>query len=171
MEWKRIRNDPSPKSGFNLVALALQINNVLIINRLISRGAAKTLAWNERRTSNGFRSLHEYRINRSSVIRLAAFSQNPFFCLVVGTAKRIWPIFGSIILNRKNGSVSHWIPKKRYGVRRADQKQMESTVSYKGGPCARSCHKMCLDWKRRKLYTFGRYYDSTPVETSNDRSQ
>ncbi|XP_027058035.1 muskelin-like [Pocillopora damicornis] len=29
-----------------------------------------------------------------------------------------------------------------------------------GGPCARSCHKMCLDGKRKLIYTLGRYLDS-----------
>lgn len=29
-----------------------------------------------------------------------------------------------------------------------------------GGPCARSCHKMCLDVKRKLIYTLGRYLDS-----------
>ncbi|XP_014471613.1 PREDICTED: muskelin [Dinoponera quadriceps] len=29
-----------------------------------------------------------------------------------------------------------------------------------GGPCARSCHKMCLDPKRRQLFTLGRYLDT-----------
>ena len=28
------------------------------------------------------------------------------------------------------------------------------------GPCARSCHKMCLDGKRKLIYTLGRYLDS-----------
>lgn len=29
-----------------------------------------------------------------------------------------------------------------------------------GGPCARSCHKMCLDYKRKLIFTLGRYLDS-----------
>lgn len=29
-----------------------------------------------------------------------------------------------------------------------------------GGPCARSCHKMCLDSKKKLIYTLGRYLDS-----------
>ena len=29
-----------------------------------------------------------------------------------------------------------------------------------GGPCARSCHKMCLDGKKKLIYTLGRYLDS-----------
>ncbi|XP_048579219.1 muskelin isoform X2 [Nematostella vectensis] len=29
-----------------------------------------------------------------------------------------------------------------------------------GGPCARSCHKMCLDSRRKLIYTLGRYLDS-----------
>lgn len=29
-----------------------------------------------------------------------------------------------------------------------------------GGPCARSCHKMCLDKDRKLIYTLGRYLDS-----------
>ena len=28
------------------------------------------------------------------------------------------------------------------------------------GPCARSCHKMCLDGKKKLIYTLGRYLDS-----------
>ena len=28
-----------------------------------------------------------------------------------------------------------------------------------GGPSCRSCHKMCLDTKRKKLYLIGRYVD------------
>lgn len=31
---------------------------------------------------------------------------------------------------------------------------------FQGGPCARSCHKMCLDPKRRQLFTLGRYLDT-----------
>lgn len=30
-----------------------------------------------------------------------------------------------------------------------------------GGPTARSCHKICLDTRRRHLYLLGRYLDSS----------
>ena len=33
-------------------------------------------------------------------------------------------------------------------------------TSKEGGPSARSCHKMCLDPYRKKIYTLGRYLDS-----------
>ena len=29
-----------------------------------------------------------------------------------------------------------------------------------GGPCARSCHKLCLDHKRKLIFMLGRYLDS-----------
>jgi hypothetical protein len=29
-----------------------------------------------------------------------------------------------------------------------------------GGPCARSCHKICLDHKRKLIFMLGRYLDS-----------
>lgn len=34
-----------------------------------------------------------------------------------------------------------------------------------GGPCARSCHKMCLDKDRKLIYTLGRYLDSESRNT------
>ena len=33
-------------------------------------------------------------------------------------------------------------------------------TEHERGPCARSCHKMCLDGKRKLIYTLGRYLDS-----------
>ena len=29
-----------------------------------------------------------------------------------------------------------------------------------GGPCARSCHKLCIDHKRKLIFMLGRYLDS-----------
>ena len=29
-----------------------------------------------------------------------------------------------------------------------------------GGPCARSCHKLCLDHQRKLIFMLGRYLDS-----------
>ncbi|XP_077487639.1 muskelin 1 isoform X1 [Amblyomma americanum] len=34
-----------------------------------------------------------------------------------------------------------------------------------GGPSARSCHKMCLDGERKKIFTLGRYLDSSARST------
>lgn len=34
-------------------------------------------------------------------------------------------------------------------------------TSAQGGPSPRSCHKMCLDTERKKLFTLGRYLDAT----------
>lgn len=36
-----------------------------------------------------------------------------------------------------------------------------------GGPSARSCHKMCLDPERKKIFTLGRYLDSAMRVPSN----
>lgn len=34
-------------------------------------------------------------------------------------------------------------------------------ILYQGGPSARSCHKMCLDYERKQIFTLGRYLDSS----------
>ncbi|CAG2121490.1 unnamed protein product, partial [Medioppia subpectinata] len=39
-----------------------------------------------------------------------------------------------------------------------------------GGPSARSCHKMCLDPIRKKIYTLGRYLDSSIRSIDNLKS-
>ena len=37
---------------------------------------------------------------------------------------------------------------------------LSSDTEQDGGPCARSCHKMCLDHKRKLIFSLGRYLDS-----------
>ena len=37
---------------------------------------------------------------------------------------------------------------------------LSSNTEQDGGPSARSCHKMCLDGKKKLIYTLGRYLDS-----------
>ncbi|KAL4226060.1 Muskelin 1 [Mactra antiquata] len=39
-----------------------------------------------------------------------------------------------------------------------------------GGPCARSCHKMCLDYERKQIFTLGRYLDSSMRTECNLKS-
>ncbi|ESP01147.1 hypothetical protein LOTGIDRAFT_225475 [Lottia gigantea] len=36
-----------------------------------------------------------------------------------------------------------------------------------GGPSARSCHKMCLDFERKQIFTLGRYLDASMRATEN----
>ncbi|KAK2553923.1 Muskelin [Acropora cervicornis] len=38
--------------------------------------------------------------------------------------------------------------------------RLSSNTEQDGGPSARSCHKMCLDGKKKLIYTLGRYLDS-----------
>ena len=37
-----------------------------------------------------------------------------------------------------------------------------------GGPSARSCHKMCIDYVNKKIYTLGRFVDLKLRRTSTD---
>ncbi|XP_065830322.1 muskelin-like [Oscarella lobularis] len=115
VEWKRIRNDPSPKSGSY-------------------RGA-------QRKRWPGMRGGHQ---------------------MVFDPCTKSILLFGG--WDGEKDLADLW----QYHLESQEWECLSLDTEKEGGPCARSCHKMCLDWKRRKLYTFGRYYDSTPVETSND---
>ncbi|RXG52076.1 Muskelin [Armadillidium vulgare] len=43
-------------------------------------------------------------------------------------------------------------------------------TSQEGGPCGRSCHKMCLDSKRRQIFTLGRFVDPSMRNEENMKS-
>lgn len=40
-------------------------------------------------------------------------------------------------------------------------------TSAEGGPSARSCHKMCLDTQRKKIFTLGRYLETNARSSHN----
>lgn len=47
-----------------------------------------------------------------------------------------------------------------YHIPSSEWKRISKDTSLEGGPTARSCHKMCLDSQRKKIFTLGRYLDS-----------
>ena len=47
-----------------------------------------------------------------------------------------------------------------FNIHNETWKLLSSDTEEDGGPCARSCHKMCLDHKRKLIFTLGRYLDS-----------
>lgn len=47
-----------------------------------------------------------------------------------------------------------------FDINRKSWKLMSRDTELDGGPCARSCHKMCLDHKRKLIFMLGRYLDS-----------
>lgn len=48
-----------------------------------------------------------------------------------------------------------------YNISSGEWVCISTDTCLEGGPSARSCHKMCLDPIRKKIYTLGRYLDST----------
>ena len=52
-----------------------------------------------------------------------------------------------------------------YTVDTAQWSCLSRNTELDGGPCARSCHKMCLDKERKLIYTLGRYLDSESRNT------
>uniref|UniRef100_A0A8C4QGM5 Muskelin 1, intracellular mediator containing kelch motifs n=1 Tax=Eptatretus burgeri TaxID=7764 RepID=A0A8C4QGM5_EPTBU len=57
-----------------------------------------------------------------------------------------------------------------YSVRDSQWTCLSKDTEKEGGPCARSCHKMCIDIVCRQIYTLGRYLESTVRSTNSLRS-
>ena len=47
-----------------------------------------------------------------------------------------------------------------FSIETGQWKCLSHDTEMEGGPCARSCHKMCLDPGKKLIYTIGRYLDS-----------
>ncbi|KAK2151233.1 hypothetical protein LSH36_371g00004 [Paralvinella palmiformis] len=47
---------------------------------------------------------------------------------------------------------------------------LSKNTQQEGGPCARSCHKMCLDHERKQIFTLGRYLDGAIRTRENIKS-
>ncbi len=47
-----------------------------------------------------------------------------------------------------------------FDINQQSWKMISRDTEQDGGPCARSCHKLCLDYKRKLIFMLGRYLDS-----------